>query len=444
MNIFRSFQLSRDRDVNVANLVDELLSQNGDSVVSIEDDGPYHLVDFHSDICSIDAFLRRTVRLRPGQPVATYRTNDRQCFRWFLAIIRAGGIAVPLNPMLSLSEVRRILEKAGIEILVTDKTVFERAIKDRSALKVETWIQADDEPETLDGFLRAPVAIAGEYFPPTAIDPTATIAVFHTSGTSGFPKGAALSSRALLGGRASTVFARLFIGPRDLAFIALPWSHIMAVSIALYGLMAGIRGCFLNHFDVEKALELIERNRVTSVVGVPAMFARLVNSNPNPARLSSVRLWLSASDNLPSEVRQSLRSFGALVRLPFGRRIPPVLLNGYGMVELGGLAMMGIEFSLLPGTGDVCFPVPPFKIRVADENGRSVRAGVTGECQIRRRGLSPHYWKDDLKNKDLLTSRWLAAHRRPCQAQSFRHGPVGRSHERSHQVRRLLRLRSRT
>jgi len=408
MNIFRSFQLSRDRDVNVANLVDELLSQNGDSVVSIEDDGPYHLVDFHSDICSIDAFLRRTVRLRPGQPVATYRTNDRQCFRWFLAIIRAGGIAVPLNPMLSLSEVRRILEKAGIEILVTDKTVFERAIKDRSALKVETWIQADDEPETLDGFLRAPVAVAGEYFPPTAIDTNATIAVFHTSGTSGFPKGAALSSRALLGGRASTVFARLFIGPRDLAFIALPWSHIMAVSIALYGLMAGIRGCFLNHFDVEKALELIERNRVTSVVGVPAMFARLVNSNPNPARLSSVRLWLSASDNLPSEVRQSLRSFGALVRLPFGRRIPPVLLNGYGMVELGGLAMMGIELSLLPGTGDVCFPVPPFKIRVADENGRSVRAGVTGECQIRRRGLSPHYWKDDLKNNDLITSDgWL-------------------------------------
>jgi len=66
-----------------------------------------------------------------------------------------------------------------------------------------------------------------------------------------------------------------------------------------------------------------------------------------------------------------------------------VLLNGYGMVELGGLAMMGIELSLLPGTGDVCFPVPPFKIRVADENGRSVRAGDTGECQIRRRGLSP-------------------------------------------------------
>ena len=89
-------------------------------------------------------------------------------------------------------------------------------------------------------------------------------------------------------------------------------------------------------------------------------------------------MWLSASDHLPSEVRERLRQYGALLRLPGGRRIPPVLLNGYGMVELGGLAMMGIELSLLPGSGDLCFPVPPFRIRVVDENGRPVRAGVDG------------------------------------------------------------------
>jgi acyl-CoA synthetase (AMP-forming)/AMP-acid ligase II len=191
------------------------------------------------------------------------------------------------------------------------------------------------------------------------------------------------------------VLAGLALGPKDLALIALPWSHIMAVSIALYGLMAGIRGCFLDRFDVEDALALIERYKVTAFVGVPAMFARLVNSNPEAERLRSVRVWLSASDHLPSEVRQRLRQFGALLRLPGGRRVPPVLLNGYGMVELGGLAMMGIELSFLPGSGDLCFPVPPFRIRVADESGKPVRAGTTGECQILRRGITPHYWKDE-------------------------------------------------
>jgi acyl-CoA synthetase (AMP-forming)/AMP-acid ligase II len=172
--------------------------------------------------------------------------------------------------------------------------------------------------------------------------------------------------------------------------------------------MAGIRGCFLDRFDVESALDLIERHGITAVVGVPAMFARLVNSNPESARLRSVRTWLSASDHLPSEVRQRLRKFGALARLPGGRHIPPVLLNGYGMVELGGLAMMGVELSLVPGSGDVCFPVPPFQIRVANENGRRMRAGETGECQIRRRGLAPHYWKDKNDSQGLLTADgWL-------------------------------------
>jgi acyl-CoA synthetase (AMP-forming)/AMP-acid ligase II len=416
MSLLRSLQLSRDRSVTVANLVDELLRRNGDREVSIERGAPFHLAQLHAEVCSIDAFLRRTVRLQPGQPVAIYRTNTTACFHWFLAIIRAGGIAVPLNPMLSLAEVRRILANSGTEILVTDKAVFERSIHRREALEVRTWIQSDsgDDPATLDGFLRVPGtdAATGAPFPPTAIDPGATVAVFHTSGTSGFPKGAALSSRALLGARSSTVLAGLVLGPKDLALIALPWSHIMAVSITLYGLMAGVRGCFLNHFDVASALDMIERNRVTAVVGVPAMFARLLNSgpansNPAPARLASVRLWLSASDHLPSEVRERMRQYGALARVG-SRRIPPVLLNGYGMVELGGLAMMGVDLSFLPGSGELGFPMPPFKIRVAGEDGKPVRAGVTGECQIYRRGLSPHYWKDKGTDEDLLTADgWL-------------------------------------
>lgn len=406
MNILRRYQLARDSDVTVANLVDELVRRKGDCEVSVDVGGTFHLADLHADISTIDAFLRRSIKLRPGQPVAIYRSNNQKCFHWFLAIIRAGGIAVPLNPLLSLAEMRRILTDSGTEIMVTDKAVFERNIADRQALNVHIWIQADEETETLDGFVR--VADTGVPCPPTAIDPAATVAVFHTSGTSGFPKGAALSSNALLGARASTVLASLFLGPGDLALITLPWSHIMAVSIALYGLMAGIRGCFLDHFDVAGALDLVERLGITAFVGVPAMFARLMNSNPEPARLKSIRVWLSASDHLPSQVKERLRGFGALARLSGGLRIPPVLINCYGMVELGGLAMMGVELSLVPGSGDLCFPVPPFHIRVVDENGRRVPPGTTGECQIHRRGLAPHYWKNRFDTQGLLTSDgWL-------------------------------------
>jgi acyl-CoA synthetase (AMP-forming)/AMP-acid ligase II len=406
MSLVRQIRLARDRSITVANLVDELLRRKGDSQVSVGENENFQLSDLHSAICEIDGFLRRSINLRPAEPVAVYCSNDHHCFHWFLAIIRAGGIAVPLNPQLSLSEVRRILAESGTQILVTDKAVFERSIVKRSALNVRDWIQADREPETMDGFVR--VSSSGAPFPPTTIDPGATVAVFHTSGTTGFPKGAALSSRSLLGARSSTVFAGLFLGHKDLALVALPWSHIMAVSIALYGLMAGIRGCFLERFDVEKALELVERFGVTTFVGVPAMLARVVNSNPDPKRLATLRVWLSASDYLPTEVRERLRDYGALLRLPGGRRVPPIILNGYGMVELGGLAMMGIELSLVPGSGQMCFPVPPFRVRIADENGLRVRTGSPGECQIRRHGMNPHYWHDKEGNNSLLTpDGWL-------------------------------------
>ena len=213
MSMLLRYRLARDGNVTVANLVDELVRRKGDCEVSVDDTGSFRLSGLHAEICALDAFLRQTVALQPGEQVAIYRSNDRQCFHWFLAIVRAGGIAVPLNPQLSLAEVRRILSDSGTRILVTDKAAFARTIGDRQALDVRVWIEADDEAETLDGFLRAPETAAA--LPPVRIDPAATIAIFHTSGTSGFPKGAALSSHALLGARVHGAFGRLFGAARS-------------------------------------------------------------------------------------------------------------------------------------------------------------------------------------------------------------------------------------
>lgn len=70
--------------------------------------------------------------------------------------------------------------------------------------------------------------------------------------------------------------------------------------------------------------------------------------------------------------------------------------------------MMGVELSLLPGSGDLYVPVPPFHVRIIDEHGQTARAGVPGECQIRRRGLAPHYWNDAGDSQGLISSDgWL-------------------------------------
>jgi len=126
MNILKRFRLSRDRSITVANLVDELRRQNGDYEVSIENGSPRRW-QLHAEICSIDAFLRRTIGLRAAQPVAIYRTNDPGCFRcsWPSS---APGASQFAQSDAHAGEVSRILADSGTDILVTDKAVFERSI----------------------------------------------------------------------------------------------------------------------------------------------------------------------------------------------------------------------------------------------------------------------------------------------------------------------------
>ncbi len=102
------------------------------------------------------------------------------------------------------------------------------------------------------------------------------------------------------------------VGRGALALFPLPWAHIMAVSTAVYGLLAGVPGYFLPRFETQTAIAAIERHRITVVVGVPAMFIRLVNAAPAPESLASVRLWVSASDHLPDACRRRLLQYGAL------------------------------------------------------------------------------------------------------------------------------------
>jgi acyl-CoA synthetase (AMP-forming)/AMP-acid ligase II len=411
-------RLLRNKDITVATLLDELLPIRGNSIVSYHEDlvgldgSPQKIQrfdDLHREISIMGRFLVENAGLRKGERVAIFKTNDPRCFRWFMAIIRAGGVAVPLNPLLTLPEVHSILHHCGVRTLVTDAVTFESTIHARENLPVTVWIQSDTEPLIHEDFLRiSEEHLGNQFIKPAAVDPDETIAIFHTSGTSGVPKGAMLSSRSLLGGASTAALIAPFIRKKELALFTLPWAHIMAVSTALYGLIAGIPACFLERFEAERVIDMIYRRKITSFIGVPAMFIKLVNASPPPERLASVRIWISASDHLPIPYRRKLLGYGALYRF-LGRRIaPPVFINIYGMVELGGSAMIGMKIPLLPGYGDLCFPVPPFRIRVMDDSGAPAGYGQVGECQVRGPGVTRGYWNNPKGTGTLITDDgWL-------------------------------------
>ena len=393
--MIRRLRLLRNPDLTLATLLDELLSVAGDRLVSreLDDSGAAcqeaRLSDLHGEVAAMSRFLVEEAGLRRGDRVAIWKTNDPRSFRWFLAVIRAGGVAVPLNSLLSLAEVRAILSRSDASTLVTDAGLFESSIGSRGALPVKQWVQGADE-SPLAGFLR--FAPGGPHLPPARVAPSDTVAVFYSSGTEGLPKGAMLSSQALLAGRAMALFSAPLVRGGAMALVALPWAHIMAVAVALYGLMASVPACLMRRFEAGAAIAAIERHKISLVLGVPSMFIRLVNAAPARESLASVRAWVSASDFLPEVYRKRLLEYGALLGGPGRFRIGSVFINAYGMVELGGIAMFGVAAPFLPGGGEWCLPVSPFRVRVADAEGRPTPPGVTAECQVAGPGVTGRYW----------------------------------------------------
>ena len=212
-------------------------------------------------------------------------------------------------------------------------------------------------------------------------------ALFYTSGTTGKPKGAALTHRALVGQVASAVLwpTRLH---RDEAVIALPVAHIMGFA-ALIGLaVAGIPCYLLPKFNPVKVLDAIEARRATMFIGVPAMYRMLDEAHAAERDLTSVRVWASGADAMPPELAERFKKMGATITVPLlGAMGEAMFAEGYGMVEVGG----GVAAKVSPpflgaGSGPLGealgFALPGYEMRVVDDDRRRA-AGRRGRASSR-------------------------------------------------------------
>jgi acyl-CoA synthetase (AMP-forming)/AMP-acid ligase II len=399
------WRLMRSPTLTMASLLDELARLEPGCVTAYE---PVNGVEVARTISALRdrvdvlaTYLLNEAGLRPGDVVIIWRANDAEFLHWTLAAIRAGLVAAPLNPMLTAEEARQVVETADPRAVVVDATVPAATLADTRRL----WLHSG-EGSPAAGFLAVPEQLTG-HSEPAVIGHKDTVAIFHTSGTTGRMKGAMLSSRALLAGRALAGAAGRVIGRHSVALVALPWAHIMGLSTAIYGLLAGVPACLMRRFDAETAATLIERRGITTFVGVPSMLTRLVALENAPQRLRSMRLWVSASDQLPPTTRERLLECGALMRLA-GARVRPLIINAYGMVETGGAAMVALGGGLLGGACDLCFPVPPTRVRVATSDGQAVKRGEVGECQILSPGMTHGYHNQPTAGRALFApDGWL-------------------------------------
>jgi long-chain acyl-CoA synthetase len=348
--------------------------------------------------------------IRPGERVGICTSNNVDLPLSIFAIARAGAVAVPMNYMLKANEMRYILEDCGAEVFIVDREVYEANVADRDKLPgVKRWIMAGPRGECEDGFLSLDEALsaAGNGGGGAArLDPDALAAIFYTSGTTGFPKGAMMTSRNLL--TAQKIAAALLpVGPRSKALFCLPAAHVMGFGAYIMGCCVGLQAYYMRHFEPREVLEAMERERANLFVGVPAMYAMMLAHGIDSYDLSSLKMLGSAADAMPPEYVDAFREKGSLFKLgPFRPRA--FFAEVYGMVELAGtatlkVAIMGLRFP----PGCVGWPVWPVKVRILDEYGEVLPPGEVGEVAVSGPGVTSGYWNNPEATSELIQDGWL-------------------------------------
>lgn len=338
------------------------------------------------DRVSSAALALRAAGLDDGDRVALQLRTGVDFAVCYLAAGRAGLIAVPVNPAGTAAETAYLLDDSGARLHVTHETLPDLLAPSspapaRSASSAPAPSpfprRAPGVSGTTDGVPGTAGAAAGG---DPGRDRTGedTAVLLYTSGTSGHPKGAMLSSLALLANLAQlAALDPPLLTDSDVVFCPLPLFHVFGLNAGLgMGLFAGATTVLADRFDVAQALYAMAANHVSVVVGAPGMFAQWANQEID-AVFASVRYALSGSAPLPPALRAAYAKRGITV------------YEGYGLTEAA--PAVAVNRSGKPAC--IGAPLPGIEIQRRDSDGGLVSEDDDpGELFVRGANLFSGYW----------------------------------------------------
>ena len=307
----------------------------------------------------------------------------------YFGALRLGAVVVPMNPLLKGREVGYHLKDSGAKVLVAWHGFAEPAQAGSEEAGAECILVTPGEFEQALGGAEPVEDIADR-----ADDDPAVI--IYTSGTTGTPKGATLTHSNLAAG-AETARDLVDAGPETVTLATLPLFHVfgmnsvMNVSVRARGLLT-----LLPRFEPAKALEIIQRDKVTTFAGVPTMYTALLHY---PERgdydTSSLDLSVSGGSAMPVEV---LRGFDEA----FGTKV----LEGYGLSETTGMGSFNLP-SQERKPGSIGVPIGGTEFRLVDDDGNDVPAGEPGEIAMRGPFVMRGYWERDDATAETIRDGWF-------------------------------------
>ncbi len=338
---------------------------------------------FRELLDAVDRLARGLVArgIDKGDRVGIWSPN---CSEWVLvqyATARIGAVLVTINPAYRTHELAYVLEQAGVTLLVaapTFKTSDYVTMAREAAPHVDSVFFGTPEWEAL--------SLDGEALPDRDLTPDDPINIQYTSGTTGFPKGATLSHRNILG-NGFLVGELCGYTEDDRVCVPVPFYHC-------FGMVMGNLGA-LTHgacvvipgpvFDPAATLEAVSTERCTSLYGVPTMFIAQLGEASFPSYdVSTLRTGIMAGSPCPVEIMKQVTAF-----------MPEVTIC-YGMTETSPVSTQTrADDTLERRTATVGRVHPHVTVKVVDpETGEPVERGTTGELCTAGYGVMLGYWND--------------------------------------------------
>jgi len=384
----------------------------GDAEFLIYEDERWTFAEVMRHVDALGALLRGAYGLERGDRVAIAMRNYPEWIISFAAITSVGCVSVSMNALWTEEELAYAIDDSGASVVIADPERATRCAKAIAARGGKLLVVRSDGAPLPEGARRyADDVQLGAAMPEVDVEPDWDATILYTSGTTGHPKGAVSTHRAVASALSAFAFSALLNAlryPKEAqAAAANPTCFILVVPLFhVTGCVPVMLSCFgvgyklvmMYKWNAERALELIEREKVTRFVGVPTQSWDLLES-PDFARRDTSSLTNVGGGGAPAPPELVRRIDKSFVK---GR--PGI---GYGMTETNAYGPQNSGDDYLRKPTSTGRPAPTMQLRITDEEGRVLGPGEVGEIWFRGPMLIRGYWKRPEATAETIVDGWL-------------------------------------
>jgi long-chain acyl-CoA synthetase len=396
----RMQKVFKDRPKNVSEVLRNTTARYGDRTGFISGERRWTFREFSDKVDRVALALQKEYGIRKGDRVAVLMGTDLDFLLAFFGTTRIGGIIVPLNSRFKGEELTFEIRNSEATILILDREFWEtvESYRNEWTMVRHVFVNGSDTPAEALSFDVLLQDRKGkiEEVPATEDD---TVMIMYTSGTTGHPKGAMQFHRGMIEACMSIDDLYETDSGRDKALCIVPMFHSTGIIMSGLGsILMGIPCVYMRQFKTKDMLAIIEREKITVAIMVPAILWLMINhAEFENYDLSSFRITCIGGSPKSPDVFKQIRE--KLPRLK--------LTEAFGMTETHTMDIILTDEEMDEHLDAVGKPSPLTEVRIVDESGKECPPGVAGELAFRGSKIIPSYWKNPSETKRLIVDGWL-------------------------------------